>query len=202
MLSRQFVRFASNSSRLQLVGVEGTYATALFDVALKDQQLNPVYKTLITLNDSIANDHKLNSAIHNPALSLKDRSIVVDTLVKVYKIDAKNPVRNFLTVLAENNRLAIFPGVVANYNRLNDHHNGVINATVTSVSQLDSKSFKRIEKALHQSKFVGSGKTLQLTNVIKPEIQGGVIVEIDDKTVDLSINSRIQKLNKLLNEDI
>ena len=108
----------------------------------------------------------------------------------------------FLGVLAENNRLNMFVKIQENFEKLNDNYNGIVNATVMSVEPLDPKSLRRIEKALANSKYVGKGKTLRLVNEIKPEIQGGLIVEIEDKTVDLSIASRIQKLNSALQEPI
>ncbi len=35
---------------------------------------------------------------------------------------------------------------------------------------------------------------------VDPEIKGGLIVEIGDRTIDLSVSSRIAKLNKLLTD--
>ena len=42
-----------------------------------------------------------------------------------------------------------------------------------------------------------------LTNAqVNPEIIGGLVVEIGDRTIDLSVSSRIAKLNKLLTDTL
>ena len=135
----------------------------------------------------------------NPALSANDRSVVVDVLAKsLPNIDES--VANLLKVLGENNRLSLFPDVNAQFAKLTDAYNGLVQATVTTAQPLDAKLFKRVEKAIGSSKFVGQGKTLKLENVVNPDIQGGLIVEVADRTVDLSISSKINKLNQVLKE--
>ena len=37
---------------------------------------------------------------------------------------------------------------------------------------------------------------------INPDIMGGLVVEIGDRTIDLSVSSKIAKMNKLLSDSI
>ncbi|SMN20838.1 similar to Saccharomyces cerevisiae YDR298C ATP5 Subunit 5 of the stator stalk of mitochondrial F1F0 ATP synthase [Maudiozyma saulgeensis] len=206
MFNRQFVRLASNAAKkpqtLRLYGVDGTYATALFDVAVAESRVNQVASSLTAVNNMLRTDAKLAHIFQNPALSLKDRQTVAQTVVNNGSIKVEPAVANFLNVLAENNRLSLLEKIAADFAKLDDHYNGVVNASITTVQPLDNKSFKRIEKALAASALVGSEKTLKLTNNIDPQIQGGLVVEIADRTVDLSIAARIQKLNKILDETV
>lgn len=206
MLRTQFVRYASTGAKrlttLRLYGVDGTYATALFNVAVEASKINQVSESLARLKNALAQDKKLGEFFNNPALSARDRQVVVDTVAQSAGLGLDTDVVRFLGVLAENNRLNMFVKIQENFEKLNDNYNGIVNATVMSVEPLDPKSLRRIEKALANSKYVGKGKTLRLVNEIKPVIQGGLIVEIEDKTVDLSIASRIQKLNSALQEPI
>ncbi|EDO17696.1 hypothetical protein Kpol_1004p74 [Vanderwaltozyma polyspora DSM 70294] len=206
MFSRVFVRSMAASAKagakppVQLFGLDGTYATALFTAASRETSIDSANKSLTKLRETLQVDPKLNEILGNPALSSGERKVVVNELIKSESgLDAT--VSNFLKVLAENNRLDLLPKVTSQFSVLADAYNGLIQATVTSSQPLDNKSFKRVEKALTQSELVGQGKTLKLKNIIKPDIQGGLIVEIGDKTVDLSIASKIQKLNKVLQED-
>lgn len=44
-------------------------------------------------------------------------------------------------------------------------------------------------------------RNLSLTgNQVNPDLVGGLIVEIGDRTIDLSLSSKISKLNKLLTD--
>ncbi|CEP63752.1 F1F0 ATP synthase subunit 5 LALA0_S09e01706g [Lachancea lanzarotensis] len=186
---------------IQLFGLDGTYATALFTAAAKTTSVESASKSLNQLGQTVAKDPKLSSILHNPALSAQDRAVVVETLSKSQS-DLDASVANLLKVLGENNRLGLFNDVNAQFSKLTDAYNGLVQATVTTAQPLDSKLFKRVEKALSGSSLVGQGKTLKLENVVDPEIQGGLVVELADRTVDLSISSKIQKLNQLLKEAI
>lgn len=205
MFDRMFIRTLASSAKtvkppVQLFGLDGTYATALFTAASKSSSVEAASKSLNSLSQTIEKDPKLKEILANPALSAQDRKLVAESLAGLPNMDSS--VVNLLKVLAENNRLDIFTKVNSQFTTLTDAYNGLIKGTVISAQPLDSKSFKRIEKALGQSKLVGQGKTLKLENSVKPEIQGGLIVEIADKTVDLSIATKIQRLNKLLDESI
>jgi F-type H+-transporting ATPase subunit O len=35
---------------------------------------------------------------------------------------------------------------------------------------------------------------------VNPEIRGGLVVEIGDRTIDLSVSSKLAKMNKLLSD--
>ena len=37
---------------------------------------------------------------------------------------------------------------------------------------------------------------------VNPEIKGGLVVEIGDRTIDLSVSSKITKMNKLLTDTL
>lgn len=74
--------------------------------------------------------------------------------------------------------------------------------TLLSLQQLDSKTLNRLESAVSKSQYVGQGKKLKVTNEVNPDIVGGLVVEIGDRTIDLSVSSKIAKMNKLLNDTL
>ncbi|AQZ15917.1 ATP5 (YDR298C) [Zygosaccharomyces parabailii] len=204
MFGRIFTRSLATASKgvkppVQLFGLDGTYATALFTAASKNTSIQSASSSLSGLSKLIESDPKLKEIVTNPSLPSQDRTVIVDTLC-TEKLDGT--VANLLKVLAENNRLDILPKISTQFTVLTDAYNGLVKATVISAQPLDSKSFKRIEKAVAQSSLVGSSKTLKLVNDVRPEIQGGLIVELGDKTVDLSVAAKLQKLNKALEEYI
>ncbi|SCV03412.1 LAME_0H10220g1_1 [Lachancea meyersii CBS 8951] len=202
MFSRSLATAAKSvKPPIQLFGLDGTYASALFTAAAKTTSVESASKSLNQLSQTLAKDSKLATILENPALSAEDRAVVVETLAKSQS-DLDVSVSNLLKVLGENNRLNLFGDVTAQFTKLTDAYNGLVQATVTTAQPLDAKLFKRVEKALASSSLVGQGKTLKLQNVVDPAIQGGLVVEVADRTADLSIASKINKLNQLLNEAI
>ena len=43
---------------------------------------------------------------------------------------------------------------------------------------------------------------LRWGNQVNPDLLGGLVVEIGDRTIDLSVSSKVAKMNKLLSDAI
>ncbi|KAI0395998.1 OSCP-domain-containing protein [Xylariaceae sp. FL0594] len=184
-------------------GVDGTYATALYTAAVKTSTLDPTAKALSALGELYSKDAKLATVLRTPTLTEADKSSVVAELQKAIGAAGNNDtVKNFLATLAENNRLGLLEGICAKFGELISASRGEVEMTVTSAQQLDNKTLSRLETAVAKSPYVGQGKKLKVTNQVNPEIIGGLVVEIGDRTIDLSVSSKIAKMNKLLNDTL
>ncbi|KAI0910249.1 ATP synthase delta subunit-domain-containing protein [Ustulina deusta] len=184
-------------------GVGGTYATALYTAAVKTSTLDPTARALTALGNLYAKDAKLATVLATPTLTDADKSIIVAELQKsIGAAGANETVKNFLAALAENNRLALLKDVCDKFAELISASRGEVEMVVTSTQLLDSKTLARLETAVSKSQYVGQGKKLTVTNKVNPDILGGLVVEIGDRTIDLSVSSKIAKMNKLLTDTL
>jgi len=110
--------------------------------------------------------------------------------------------KNLLSVLSENGRLTETEHVIEGFNELVAKYKGELNVTVTSASPLPRDVLSRLESTLKQSQTAQEAKSLKLTNKVNPSVLGGLVVDFGEKTIDLSVSSRISKLNNLLNESV
>lgn len=55
---------------------------------------------------------------------------------------------------------------------------------------------------LHSTSMYLSSHLLTWPLQVNPDIVGGLVVEVGDRTIDLSVSSRIAKMNKLLNDTL
>ena len=133
--------------------------------------------------------------------------------------DKGGTVKNFLATMAENNRLGLLEGVCEKFGILMSASRGEMELTVTSAAvssamgksgtgwmltmeqKLDEKTLKRIETAIGKSPYSG-GKKLKLITKVNPEILGGLIVEVGERTIDYSVASKVARMNKMLTEAI
>ncbi|KAI0124887.1 ATP synthase delta subunit-domain-containing protein [Xylariales sp. AK1849] len=188
---------------IALYGLDGTYATALYTAAAKTSALDPTAKALNSLNDLVTRDAKLLSILGTPTLSDGDKSAIVGELQKSLGASGNNEtVKNFLSTLAENNRLSILKGVCDKFGELMSASKGEVELIVTSAQQLDNRTLNRLETAITKSQYVGQGKKLKVTNQVNPDIIGGLVVEVGDRTIDLSVSAKIAKMNKLLTDTL
>lgn len=204
-MSRVFIRLLASAVKstkppVQLYGVDGTYANALYSASVAQSSVESSFEGLTKVAELIKVDPKVNDFLSNPVLSLDERKIVIDTISQNLKLD--KTVTNFLSVLSENNRLGEFASIYKNFGTLFDAYLGIVEATITSSKPLDSKILKKLQAAIQKSSFVGEGKTLKVNNKVDPEILGGLVVDVADKTVDLSIASKVSRLNQALGESL
>ncbi|KOS20651.1 ATP synthase subunit 5 [Escovopsis weberi] len=222
MLSRQVLRSAARVAPLRAVpartyaaaaasetkppvalfGLDGTYATALYTAATKQATLDATAKDLAKLGAIVHKDPKLSTILSAPTLSHADKSAIVAELVKASGAASGSTLQNFLSTLAENNRLGLLPGVTDKFGQLIAAARGEVEMTVTSAQPLDAKTLARLETAVAKSSHVGQGKKLKVNNIVNREIIGGLIVEVGDRTVDLSVSARVARMNKLLTDNL
>lgn len=203
--TRVFARSMATAAKtikppVQLFGIDGTYANALYTASVQDSSIEKSFQGLTKLHDLLKNDAKIEGFLINPALSKKDRSFVIDTVASSLSLD--KTLVNFLEVLSENNRLTELSNIYEKFSLLNDASKGIVKAKVTSSKPLDSKILRKLQTSIGKSSFVGEGKTLEIANDVNSEILGGLIVEVGDRTVDLSISSKVAKLNQALKETV
>ncbi|KAG6820993.1 hypothetical protein H0H93_008622 [Arthromyces matolae] len=175
------------------------YSQAIYGAALKQspQALNKVHADLVLVSNSIATQPEISSFLNNPTLSSSERSAALSTFFA--KLDSAAPkkdaisdtTKNLLTVLSENGRLVETQGVIEGFNELVAQYRGELNVIVTSAAPLTKDVLSRLETTLKSSLAGQKAK-------VNPSVLGGIIVDFGDKTIDLSVQSRVTKLNNVL----
>ncbi|KAF2716240.1 OSCP-domain-containing protein [Polychaeton citri CBS 116435] len=184
-----------------LYGLDGTYASALYTAAVKTSSLDPVSKALENLSATFKKDAQLQTILSAPTLSADDKQKIIAELEKA--IGTQNEtVKNFLSTLAENNRLSVLEGVAEKFGTLMSAARGEVEVTIVSAAPLDAKILRQLESSVSKSQYVGQGKKLKVVPKVNPDIRGGLIVEIGDRTIDLSVSAKLAKMNKLLQDTL
>ncbi|KAI7808402.1 ATP synthase subunit O, mitochondrial [Triplophysa rosa] len=180
---------------IQVYGVEGRYATALFSAASKQKNLDKVEQELGRVA-SMIKDPKLSSMVMNPHVK---RSIKLKTFVDALTKAKLSPITiNLINVLAENGRLTLTPDVITAFSKMMSAHRGEVTCSVTTALPLDEANLAELKVALNG--FLAKGETIKLETKSDSSILGGMIVSIGDKYVDMSTKTKIQKLTNLIRE--
>jgi F-type H+-transporting ATPase subunit O len=66
---------------------------------------------------------------------------------------------------------------------------------------LDDKLLKRIETAVTKSEY-SQGKKLKVITKVQPDILGGLVVEVGERTIDYSVSGKIARMNKMLTDSV
>ncbi|XP_051840897.1 ATP synthase subunit O, mitochondrial [Antechinus flavipes] len=203
---QQVRRFTTSMSRpfaklvrppIQVYGLEGRYATALFSAASKQNKLDVVEKELLRVT-KLLKDPKMVDSIMNPHIK---RSIKIKTLSDIIAKERFSPITtNLMKLLAENGRLNNTEGVISAFSTMMSVHRGEVQCVVTTASTLDSATLSELKAVLNS--FLSKGQVLKMEVKTDPSIMGGMIVRIGEKYVDMSAKTKIQKLSRIMREAI
>jgi len=179
---------------IQIFGLEGRYATALYSAATKLKQLDSVEKELIQVQEAIKKSARLHQVITSPIIS---RATMANSLKEfAAKAKVSTATANLLALLAENGRLKKIDAVIAAYRTIMAAHRGEVVCEVISARPLEGSQRKQLEDVL--KKFVKPNETILLKASVDPAVLGGLVVSIGDKYVDLSVATKVKKYTTLI----
>ncbi|KAJ3508702.1 hypothetical protein NLJ89_g5610 [Agrocybe chaxingu] len=202
--------FAPGSGRRAASAIALKYSKAVYGAALAKSPatLSKVHTELTNVSAAIKKDPEVSTFISNPTLSLQERNKGLQTVFAKLegtgaKKDAVSDItKNLFKVLSENGRLGETEGVIEGFNELVAEYKGELTVTVTSAAPLPRDILTRLETTLKQSQTAQAAKVLKITNKVNPSVLGGLIVDFGDKTIDLSVQSRVTKLNNILTQSV
>ncbi|XP_012286904.1 ATP synthase subunit O, mitochondrial [Orussus abietinus] len=197
--------FSSSTAALQLAkppiqvfGIEGRYATALYSAATKQKSLDVVEKDLIKFQGLLKTDAKLIEFVKDPSIK---RSIKAEAIKAISnKINFNAATSNLLSLLAENGRLQKLNQVINSFKIIMAAERGEVVCEVITSKPLDADTKGKLDQVLKQ--FLTKGQSIQLTTKVDPAIIGGMIVSIGDKYVDMSISSKIKKYSDIITSTV
>lgn len=179
---------------VQIFGMEGRYACALYSAATKMKTLDQVEKDLIKFQAVIKKDEKLRDILSNPTIQ---RKVMMSAIKHVGETSNMTPAStNLLVTLAENGRLKRTDAVITAFRTIMAAHRGEVVCEVITAKPLESGQQTKLESALKA--FLKPSETLQITSKVDPSIIGGMIVSIGDKYVDMSISTKVKKYKELI----
>ncbi|KAJ3315941.1 ATP synthase F0 subcomplex subunit OSCP atp5 [Boothiomyces sp. JEL0838] len=183
---------------VKLHGIEGRYASALFSAASKENVLPKIEQDLTALKSLLSKDAGVKQFLETP---IYDRATKKRGLEVILGKGANQTTVNFFNLLAENGRLDHTSKIINSFQTLMTAFRGEVAVTVTSAKELDQKTLTKIKETLVKQKLAQEGKML-VTNKVDPKILGGLVIEVGDNTIDMSVSSKITKLNSLLTASV
>lgn len=173
------------------IGIAKRYSEALVDSATETNELQKVYEELKFVQETLSNSSDLKVFLENPIINRPDKKDVIN---QVFANNLSNVVLNFLLLLVENNRFNIFESVVIEYSNKMNQINNIVKANVVSAVELDETTKSRLIEKLEYK----ISKKVLANYEIKPEIIAGLIIEINDKTIDTSLKTKLNSIKKQL----
>lgn len=141
--------------------------------------------------ETFKSSQELLDFLDNPVISQKDKK---DVLKELFETKISPITLNFLYVLTDNSRFDIIEDIKRELWELERKDSGVV--TVKATSAVIIKDYLR-EKLKTKLEFLLS-KQVQIEYEVNPSIIAGLIVEIEGKTIDNSVRTKLKNIKKQL----
>jgi len=164
------------------------YARSLFEVAKERDELDEVRAQLGQFADALQENRELATFFFSPYFSTEEKK---DGLHRVVE-GALETVSNFLELLVENHRMPVIFRIRREFDRMWEEENRLLPVEITSAVTLDESVAARIGEEIGRQ----TGRRVQLTSTVDPDVLGGIVVRVGNSILDASIRNRLENLRK------
>jgi len=166
----------------------GRYASALFDLARDQRQIEAVGKSLDALNQALADSKDFSELVASPLVSREEAGKAFAALAPQLGLDPVTT--NFVGVLAGNGRKGELRNVIRAFRRLSAEHRGETTADVITARPLNDDQLAQLRQQLRAR----AGRDVTIDAQVDPEILGGIVVKLGSQQIDASIRTKLNRL--------
>jgi F-type H+-transporting ATPase subunit delta len=165
------------------------YAKALFDVALEEKaDLAQVDRDLEAVVAMMQASPEF-AAASNRGLNDATRKLI-DAVSRAMTLTA--PVSKMLVLLAQDRKLSYLPDLALAFRERLLAHQNIVRAEVTSAAPLSPEKTRALEDSLSKV----TGKKVELSVSVDPELLGGVVAKIGSTVYDGSVKTQLQRMRQ------
>jgi F-type H+-transporting ATPase subunit delta len=164
------------------------YARSLFEVAKEHDKLDEIREELGQLSQALEESRDLSLFLFSPYFSTEEKKEGLHRVIS----DADESLVNFLELLLENHRMPALPRIRREYDDLWREENQLLPVQVTSAVELDDDTIKSIGDRVGEQ----TGRTVELSSSVDPDLVGGIILRVGNSILDASIRNRLEQLRK------
>jgi F-type H+-transporting ATPase subunit delta len=168
--------------------IAAVYARSLFEVAKEQDTLDTVRDQLGEFADALSETRELQVFFFSPYFSTQEKKDGLERAVT----DTDPAVLNFLELLIEKHRMPVLFRIRAEYDRLWEDENKLLPVEITSAIELDKHIVKQLGDRISDQ----TGRKVELSSRVEPDILGGIVVQVGNSVLDASIRNRLEQLRR------
>ena len=166
------------------------YAKAAFAYASEQNAIDS-WSNVLQLLSAAVQDEAFSAYLNRPELTPAEQ---VALFAKVLGNEQTVAVSNFLTLLADNGRLALLPEIDTEFEQLKSQNNKTVDVVIESAFPLDSVQEQKLAHALEKR----LNSAVKVTVEVNPALIAGVVIRAGDQVIDDSALSKLEKMRTRL----
>ncbi|GJD34145.1 F0F1 ATP synthase subunit delta [Methylobacterium aerolatum] len=168
-----------------VAGVAGRYASALFELARDERQLDAVAQGLNDFDTLLKDSADLRRLVRSPVFSAEEQEAAIGAILD--KAGITGLAANFIRLAAANRRLFALPGMIGAFRALLQDSKGIVRAEVRVAEKPSDALVQEIKAALKDV----AKADVDIDLVVDPSLIGGLIVKMGSRMVDASLKTKL-----------
>ena len=172
-------------------GIIRKYAQLLYQVAVKEDDINQISDYLHSIRSILKSVPELNQLFITRRVQVQDKIIMLKNILgdKISDIEM-----DLMVLLMENGHMMLFGEVIKRFDYLQDKDTEVIKVQITSSSRLSDDEVQRISLNIENK----IQKKVDVTMETDTSIVGGIKLRVGNTLIDGSVSNRLQKMRDTL----
>ena len=163
------------------------YATALFDIAKEQSEVEEFAAQVTTVIDVIEENSQFMELLLHPKIMLDEKVQLIHT---VFSGKVAEEITGILTIIVRKGRQNVLLDILKAFLEMVSEYHGVVKATITSAVKLNNDQLAQIKGNIEKT----TNKNVEVHTEINKNLIGGMIIRVGDNVVDASILGRLQTL--------
>ena len=170
------------------------YGRALFLLSVEENITEEIANEIKAISEVFNNSPQYCDVLDTPAIPSEEKPKIIEQAFG----GAHIYVSNFIKILCSKRAVSQFGECVKHFFEAYDEARNIIRATAITAKAMNERQIKALSEKLERI----TGKTVVVSNVIEPELIGGVTLRYSGKQLDGSVKNRLDELKKRLSETI
>jgi len=167
------------------------YAKAIFLTAKEKDLLDIIKSDFETINNTMRDNHELPEILSSPVIKPNRKKEIIN---QIFDKTLHKITMSFINMVLTNKREEHLTGIFRVFNLMYKKEKNIKTATLTTSSTLSIDLENKI-KSIITEKY---NCNIEFIRLVKPEIIGGFLIQVDDELIDASVSSKLQKIKDIL----
>lgn len=176
---------------MNLSKISVRYSKALFLASQQNNVLERVNDDMLLLYNTCLEIEEFNKLLENPIVSLSSKRKIIETVFsgKVHEVTL-----SFLYLILKNNREVFLENITRVFLDLYRKKMGFVSVSLTTAISIDDNLRKKIIEMINTA----YKANVEMTESVNKNILGGFKLQIEDKLLDASVSTSLNKFKREL----
>jgi len=176
------------------MSVTSHYARAMADVLMSQPNANAAMAEVRSVSEIIAANPALRNVWETPSIPAEQKRALLDAIAA--KAGFSKPVRNFIAVLIDHQRVPILEQIVKQLEAELAQRLNLAEAEVTSARELNANEKQALEQQVSRM----TGKQVRAKYETDPKLLGGAVIRLGSTIYDGSVRGQLEKIKQQIQQ--